>query len=115
MGTYKVNVMDEDMVVARVQYNTCLDFWDGRNWSCGSTARHKGLTRLRNGDYVLIRGTDWQGEKDYAYVISEKEALNEILKSNNMDLLKLKKYKELNELYLSEYEDAEITDDDLDF
>lgn len=115
MSVYKVNVMNGDTVVARVQYNSCLDFWDGRNWSCGSTGRHKGLTRLRNGDYVLIEGTNWQGEKDFAYIISEKEALNEILKSNNMDLLKMKKFKDLNELYLKEIDDLEITDEGLEF
>ncbi len=97
----KVNVYDGDEVIARVKYNNNLDFWDGHNWSCGSAGRHKGLTRLKNGQFVLIHGTDWQGERDYAEIISAQEALQEILKSENEELLK--KYfpeeaKKLNEM-----------------
>ena len=91
---YRVNVYaDESMeeVIARVRYNQNLDFWDGRNFTCGSTGRHKGLTKLKDGRYVLIHGTQWQGEKDYAIVISAEQALQEILKSGNHDLLETKK------------------------
>ena len=111
---YRVNVYeDESMnkVISRVRYNQNLDFWDGRNWTCGSTGRHKGLTKLRDGRYVLIHGTDWQGEKDYAVIIDPEEALQEILKSNNTELLGTMKFKELNDLYQKmideDYEEAE--------
>ena len=99
---YRVNVYaDEFMeeVIARVRYIQNLDFWDGRNFTCGSTGRHKGLTKLKDGRYVLIHGTQWQGEKDYAIVISAEQALQEILKSGNHDLLETKKFRELKELY----------------
>lgn len=104
----RVNVYgDNREVIARVKYNACLDYWDGRNWTCGSTGRHKGLTKLKDGTYILIHGTDWQGEKDFAEIIGKKQALQEILKSNNLDLLQLKKYKELKDLYKKEFEDKE--------
>ena len=99
---YRVNVCEDEFmeeVVARVRYNQNLDFWDGRNFTCGSTGRHKGLTKLKDGRYVLIHGTQWQGEKDYAIVISAEQALQEILKSGNHDLLETKKFRELKELY----------------
>ena len=99
---YRVNVYKDEFmeeVVARVRYNQNLDFWDGRNFTCGSTGRHKGLTKLKDGRYVLIHGTQWQGEKDYAIVISAEQALQEILKSGNLDLLETKKFRELKELY----------------
>ena len=96
---YRVNVYECGNVVARVRYNQNLDFWDGRNFTCGSTGRHKGLTKLKDGRYVLIHGTQWQGEKDYAIVISAEQALQEILKSGNHDLLETKKFRELKELY----------------
>jgi len=99
---YRVNVYaDEFMeeVIARVRYNQNLDFWDGRNFTCGSTGRHKGLTKLRDGRYVLIHGTQWQGEKDWAEIISPEQALQEILKSGNTELLETKKFRELKELY----------------
>lgn len=97
---YRVSVYDEEgKVVGRVRYNNNLDYWDGRNWTCGSTGRHKGLTKLRDGRYVLIHGTQWQGEKDRAEIISPQEALQEILKSGNDDLLNTEKFAELAELY----------------
>lgn len=73
-------------IVALVTYNNNLDFWDGSNWTSGSTGRHKGLTQLQNGEYVLILGTDWQGEKDEAILIDKDRAVDEIIKSRNMNL-----------------------------
>ena len=92
-----IAVYEESEIIAEVEYNNNLDFWDGRNYTCGSTGRHKGLTRLVDGRYVLIHGTQWQGEKDSAHVISEEQACQEILRSGNTDLFKyfpdLEKYK----------------------
>ena len=110
---YRVNVYENEFmeeVVARVRYNQNLDFWDGRNFTCGSTGRHKGLTKLKDGRYVLIHGTQWQGEKDYAIVISAEQALQEILKSGNHDLLETKKFRELKELYEKQMVDEEEDD-----
>jgi len=84
----KVNVLEDGVVIARVEYNSNLDFWDGHNWTCGSTGRHLGLTQLRDGRFVLIHGTQWQGERDWAETISEEEAIQRILSSGNEDLLK---------------------------
>jgi len=107
-----VNVYEQDRVVARVKYNACLDYWDGSNWTCGSTGRHKGLTRLKDGRYVLIHGTQWQGERDWAEIISPEQALQEILKSGNVELLEKKKFAELKTLYteklIQEEEDEEL-------
>ena len=84
-----VNVYNnEGEIIGEVKYSTNLDRWDGRNYTSGSTGRHKGLTRLKNGQFVLIHGTDWQGERDTAEIISANQALQEILKSGNLDLLK---------------------------
>lgn len=105
---YRVPVYDDDgNIIARVRYNSCLDYWNGRNWENGGTGRHKGLTRLKDGRYVLIHSTDWQGEKDWAEIIGPKEALQEILKSGNDELLDTKKFRELKKLYEEEYEEEE--------
>jgi hypothetical protein len=99
---YKVNVYKNsfsDEVIARVTYTDNLDFWDGSNRTCGSTGRHKGLTKLRDGRYVLIHGTQWQGERDWAEVITPEEALQEILRGDNLDLLEEKRFEELADLY----------------
>jgi len=83
----RVNVYDESgNVIARVKYNENLDIWDGHNW-CRGTGRHLGLTRLKDGRFVLIHGTQWQGESVWAEVIDEKQALQEILKAENDELL----------------------------
>ena len=83
-----VNVFDGDEVVAQVSENTNLDYWDGNNYTCGSTGQHKGLTKLQDGRYVLIHGTQWQGERDNAEVITAEIALSEILLSGNEELFK---------------------------
>jgi hypothetical protein len=96
---YRVNVYKDGDVIARVRYNQNLDYWDGRNWTNGGVGRHKGLTKLQDGRYVLIHGTNWQGEKDWAEIISPEQALQEILKSGNTELLETKKFAELKKLY----------------
>ena len=70
----KIPVYEDGNIIARVNYNSDLDYWDGRNWTCGSTGHHKGLTKLKkSGQYVLIHGTQWQGERDSAEIISKEE------------------------------------------
>ena len=106
---YRVNVYEDGDVIARVRYNQDLDFWNGRNWQNGGVGRHKGITKLRDGRYVLIHGTNWQGEKDWAEIISPEQALQEILKSGNTELLETKKFAELKRIY---QEELELEDDD---
>lgn len=82
-----IPVYDEDgEVVGEVEYNADLDFWDGNNYTCGSPGRHKGLTRLESGEYVLIHGTQWQGERDHAEIISAEQAVKEIIASGDKEL-----------------------------
>jgi len=84
----KVNVYEGGKVIARVQYNDNLDYWDGKNWTCGSMGRHLGLTRLRkSGQYVLIHGTDFQGEQDRAEIVTDEQAYQAIVSSGNFELL----------------------------
>ena len=101
---YRVNVYTnrydlDGVVIARVRYNQDLDFWNGRNWQNGGMGRHKGITKLKDGRYVIIVGSDWQGERDYAYVVDADEALQEILKAQRLELLDTKKFAELKKLY----------------
>jgi len=104
----KVNVYEDGKVIARVQYNDNLDFWDGKNWTCGSIGRHLGLTRLRkSGQYVLIHGTDLQGEQDRAEIVTDEEAYQVIISSGNFELLD--KFPDLQR-----FEEDLDTDEDLD-
>jgi hypothetical protein len=104
----KVNVYEDGKVIARVDYNDNLDYWDGKNWTCGSMGRHLGLTRLRkSGKYVLIHGTDFLGEQDRAEIISDEEAYQQILTSGNIELLE--KFPDLRR-----FEEDLDTDEDLD-
>jgi hypothetical protein len=107
---YRINVYEDEYsneIIARVRYNSNLDYWDGRNWSNGGVGLHKGLTKLKDGRYVLIYGTNWQGDKDYGTIISKEDALQEILKSQNLELLKMKKWKDLKILYEEKFQDLE--------
>lgn len=105
MADYRVNVYEYreefDDVIARVRYNRNLDYWNGKNNCSGEVGEHKGITKLKDGRYVIIIGSDWEGKKDFAYTVSDKEALDEILKSGNIELLEKVKYKTLKELYES--------------
>ncbi len=84
----KVNVYDDKgELVARVKYTDNLDRWDGWNWSSGERGCHKGLTQLTDGRYVLVYGTQWQGDRDRAVIISAERAVREVLESDNEDLL----------------------------
>lgn len=106
----KVNVTDEfGNVVARVEYNSNLDTWDGSNRSSGSTGRHLGITKLVKSDqFVLIHGTDWQGERDSAEVVGDEVALQAILRANKEELLDQPKFKRLKELWESIQDDEEV-------
>jgi hypothetical protein len=91
-----VPVYSDEEVVAEVEYNQELDHWDGHNFTCGSTGRHLGLTQLDDGRYVLIHGTQWQGEENTAEIISASRAVKEIIQSGNTEMFK--RYPELQEL-----------------
>ena len=98
---YRVNVYRDEMhedIIARVRYNADLDHWDGHNNTCGSVGRHLGITKLKTGEYVLIHGTQWQGERDTAEIVSPMDALQAILQSGNVELLETKKFSGLKKL-----------------
>lgn len=95
----KVNVYDEDgSAVARVEYNEKLDFWDGRNWTSGSAGYHEGITKLRDGSFVLIHGSQWQNDRSSAEIVTPETALDAILRSGNTNILEEKKFSELKTL-----------------
>ena len=110
----RVNVYEgpeyNEQVIARVRYTDNLDYWDGNNFTNGGTGMHKGITKLKDGRYVIIIGTQWQGAKDYAYVVSPEEAVQEIIRSGNLELFDTKKFAELKKVY----EEMMIEEDDDD-
>lgn len=75
-------------IVGRVKYNDRLDYWDGHNMGNGGTGMHKGITRLaKSGRMVIIIGTQWQGCKDNAYVVSDEQAVRECLESGHSEII----------------------------
>jgi len=94
---YRIPVYNEDGdIVGRVQYNENLDYWDGHNMSSGSTGRHLGITQLKKSrNFVLIYGTQWQGERDYAQIATIEEAVKEVLRTGHDEILT--EYPELQE------------------
>ena len=92
-----INVYDDEgNIIALVKYTTNLDFWDGNNMTCGMMGVHKGLTKLKDGRFVLVHSSQWEGNRDSAAVVEPQEALREILLSENTELLD--KYPELKTL-----------------
>ena len=110
----KVNVYEDKRcygdVVARVNYNNDLDYWDGRNWSNGGVGMHKGVTVLRDGGFVIIIGSQWQGSRDYGYIVDADEALQEVLNSYNEEILENQRFKALKELAVKKglFESSEV-------
>ncbi len=67
-------------VIGMVRYTANLDHWDGRNWTSGSRGHHLGVGKTKDGRFYACYGTQWEGEEDYAIIISEKEAKRLVLK-----------------------------------
>lgn len=96
----KVNVYRNGCeLIGVVNYNNNLDYFEGMNLQNGGVGCHKGITKLRDGSFVIIIGSDYQGDSNHAYVASDEEALTEIIESGNLELLDLRKFKSLKELY----------------
>lgn len=101
----KVPVYEEGEVIAQVKENNALDFWDGRNWTCGSTGRHLGYTRLKSGKWVLIHGSQWQGDRDHAEVVTAEELVQAAARTGCLDEL-YTEYPELKGLLPDEEAEA---------
>lgn len=85
----KVNVYDDFQVIAVVEYNNNLDIFDGSQYSSGQCGHHEGLTKLKTGEFVLITATDYENQQDSACIISDKDAWNRIVETQNYDLFKI--------------------------
>lgn len=106
-----VNIYEDGKIIGRVNSNRNLDYWDGNNFTHGGIGRHLGLTVRRNGDFVFIYTSQWQGDRDWAEVVSDDEALQAILRADAMDLLDNPRFKKLKALYLAEYTEADEVED----
>ena len=97
----KIPVYDNDYcgnVVGRVTPNTKLDYWDGSNYTDGSTGNHLGYTKLRKSQkYVLIHTTQWEGCKDYGYVVSPEHLIEVAIENDCLEGV-LSDYPELKAL-----------------
>lgn len=103
---YKNKQSDE--IVGDVEYNEKLDTWNGRNYQSGGTGRHLGYGQTESGEYYLIYGTQWQGETDYAVIVSPERIIKEIIKAQKTD--ELKYYPELLEIYEKDFQKKEINE-----
>jgi len=82
-----IPVYEHGEIVARVEYNDRLDHWDGQNYSSGAVGKHLGFTQLEDGRFVLIHGTQWQGERDTAEIVSPERIVKEALRGDNEEEL----------------------------
>jgi hypothetical protein len=89
---------DDPKIIGRVKYNDRLDVWNGNNYQNGGTGMHKGITRLtKSGRMVIIIGTQWQGCRDYAYTVTDDEAIQECLTANCPEIID--EYPQLAKIY----------------
>lgn len=102
-----IPVTDESgEIIAQVESNNRLDYWNGSNWTSGELGRHIGFTSLPDGRYVLIHGTQWAKEQPSAEVVSAERIVKEAIRTGNQD--ELKEYPELIEILDSFPTDFEI-------
>jgi hypothetical protein len=101
-----VKLYKNEEVIGDVDANTKLDYWDGRNYSNGGTGRHLGFGQTKNGEFYLIHKTQWQGEQNYAEIVSPDRIVKEAIKSNNIN--ELEEYPELLSLYEEKYNEKNI-------
>ena len=94
IGDNMVNVYENGELIATVKYNSNLDEWNGSNWQNGGTGMHLGITRLADGRFVLVKGSDWVGDTDTARIVSDRTAYDKIMK-HNPSLLDDDKFKDL--------------------
>lgn len=89
-----------------VKYNSCLDYYDGRNYGDSGIGTHLGITKLRSTEeYVLIYGTQWIGQADEAEVVSDELALEKIIENGHQDLLEEKKFERLKTLFEKNFDE----------
>ena len=105
----RVPVYDSDnRLVAHVKYNQNLDFWDGNNYTSGSAGRHLGIAVLKGDRYVLIHGTQWQGERNLAEIVSAEDALDAIVRTNSCEILNSPRFAALKKLYDEKIRNQEV-------
>ena len=78
----KVRLFEDDEAIGTVEYTNNLDHWDGSNHTSGSTGHHLGVGKLKDGRFYVCHGTQWQGERNSAEVITEDEAKSLTLQHN---------------------------------
>ena len=68
-----------ERVIGMVDYTDNLDHWDGHNWTSGGTGYHIGIGKTKLGKWYVCYGTQWEGQQDYAHIISEAAARQKCL------------------------------------
>lgn len=93
-GESRLIVNENEIKIGRVRCTTNLDFWNGEYMSCGKKGQHLGLTKLRDGRFVLVYSfDDFINKKPYTDVISRERALEVINEYKHRELLKTYKFK----------------------
>ena len=76
---------DDQTILGEIEENTDLDYWDGHNRCNGGVGIHRGLA-LWNDEYVLIHSSQHSGSHSHAEIISAENAVQEILRSGEVEL-----------------------------
>jgi len=97
---------NDEEIVGDVEYNQKLDFWSGANYQNGGIGLHLGFGKTRDGEFYLIFGSDWQGQKDRAEIVPAEEIVKEAIKSGNLN--EIEDYPELMKIYEKDFNQKEI-------
>ncbi len=76
-----VTLYEGSIAIGKVRYTDNLDRWNGHDYFSGSFGHHLGVGKLKDGRYFLCHGSQYEGEHDYAEVVSKDLAMEEALEA----------------------------------
>ncbi len=102
-----VKLQRGEQIIGEVPSNDQLDYLVNTNWQNGGVGRHLGFGFWeRTNEYYLVHGTNWQGETDWAEIVTADRIVKEIIKSDNLEILE--GYPDLLEIYEEKYSNLEV-------
>lgn len=105
----EVNILDDFLkIVGVVEYTDNLDALKDKIWCYrGIVGEHRGVALIKKGDhkgeYARVFGFDNKGQSNYAKIISDNDAVEDIECSGNTQIFGTKDFDGLRELALEKF------------
>jgi hypothetical protein len=89
---YVVPHLRDNYIIGEATQNCNLDIDNGASAGC-----HSGIEFFEEkNQFIMIKTSDYQGSENYAYLVSDKEATQEIVRAGKKRLFEKKEFERLN-------------------